>query len=75
MRINSLTLLQCIPTIGNLVTICMIYRSELICCYGSDSLFFREVGNFKSIFLANNYLARFFDKILRKFFTLSSADI
>ena len=49
---------------------CMLHCAKLIC--SSDSLFFTEVNILKSLFLANHYPAHFFDKILRKFFTLSS---
>ena len=50
----------------------MIHCTKWICC--SDSLFLREVDIFKLLFVANNYNAHFFGKILRKFFTLSSPD-
>ena len=49
---------------------CMLPRAKLIC--PRDSLFFREIDMAKSLFLANNYTAHFFDIILRKFLTLSS---
>ena len=49
---------------------CMLHRAKLICL--SDLLFFKEVEILKSLFLANNYPSQFFDKILRKFLTLSS---
>ena len=48
----------------------MLHRAKLICF--SDSLFFREVEIFKSLFLANHYPTQFFDKIFRKFLALSS---
>ena len=48
----------------------MLHRAKLICF--SDSLFFREVDILQSLFLANHFPAQFFDKILRKFLTLSS---
>ena len=49
---------------------CMLHRAKLIC--SSDLLFIREVDIVKSLFSANNYHAHFFDKVLRKFLTLSS---
>jgi len=49
---------------GSLI-ICMLHRAKMIC--SSDSLFFREVINLKSLFITNNYPANFSDKILRKF--------
>ena len=51
----------------------MLHRAKLIC--SNDSLFFRGVDILKSLFLANKYPANFFDKILRKFLTLSSYHI
>ena len=48
----------------------MLHSAQLIC--SSDSLFFRKVDILKSLFLADNYLAYFFDKTLRKFLTLLS---
>ena len=49
---------------------CMLHHAKLIC--SSDSLFFKEVEILKLLFLANNYLTQFFDKILNKFLALSS---
>ena len=48
----------------------MLQRAKLI--WSSDLLFFKKVDVFKSLFLANNYPAHFFDKILCKFLTVSS---
>ena len=50
---------------------CMLHHAKLIC--SSDSLFFREVDILKLLFLAINYPAHFFDKILHKFLRLSSS--
>ena len=48
----------------------MLRRVKLIC--SNDSLFFREVDILQLLFLAEIYPARFFDKILQKFFAFLS---
>jgi len=50
--------------------LCMLHRAKSIC--SNDILFFAEVNKLKSIFMANNYTGRFFDKILRRFLTSCS---
>ena len=68
--VYSLSLLLYVPSNGNLVLVfCMLHRAKLIC--SCVSLFFREVSVLKSLIVANNYPAHFFDKILCKFLTLS----
>ena len=46
---------------------CVLHRGKMIC--SNDTPFLKEVNQLRSLFLVNNYISKFFDKVFKKSMT------